>query len=276
MIPRYSLPEIADLFTDEARFGAWLEVEVLAVEAWAELGVVPGRRRARRCASGPASTSRRSTSARRSPTTTSPRSSTSCRRRVGQPAGAWVHYGLTSSDVVDTALALQMTRARRPASLDAAADARGGDRGAGARVPRHADGRPHARHPRRAHHVRRQARAVGDAGAPRPRAAARGPATRSRSASCRARSARTRTSIPRSSATCASTSGSQPVPATQVLAARPPRRGAVRVRVGRRERSSRSRSRSGTCSAPRCARPRSRSARASRRARARCRTSATR
>ncbi len=32
MIPRYSLPEIADLFTDEARFRAWLEVEVLAVE----------------------------------------------------------------------------------------------------------------------------------------------------------------------------------------------------------------------------------------------------
>src|SRR5207244_11321262 len=30
---------------------------------------------------------------------------------VGPPAGAWVHYGLTSSDVVDTALALQMTRA---------------------------------------------------------------------------------------------------------------------------------------------------------------------
>ena len=33
MIPRYSLPEIAELFTDEARFGAWLDVEVLAVEA---------------------------------------------------------------------------------------------------------------------------------------------------------------------------------------------------------------------------------------------------
>ena len=41
MIPRYARPEIAELFTDEARFGAWLEVEVLAVEAWAELGVVP-------------------------------------------------------------------------------------------------------------------------------------------------------------------------------------------------------------------------------------------
>ena len=41
MIPRYSRPEIADLFTDAARFGAWLEVELLAVDAWAQLGVVP-------------------------------------------------------------------------------------------------------------------------------------------------------------------------------------------------------------------------------------------
>ena len=41
MIPRYSLPEMADLFTDEARYGAWLEVEILATEAWSELGVVP-------------------------------------------------------------------------------------------------------------------------------------------------------------------------------------------------------------------------------------------
>ncbi len=41
VIPRYSRPEMAALFTDEARFAAWLEVEVLAVEAWASLGVVP-------------------------------------------------------------------------------------------------------------------------------------------------------------------------------------------------------------------------------------------
>ncbi|MFM8303920.1 MAG: hypothetical protein ACKOA9_06440 [Actinomycetota bacterium] len=41
MIPRYSLPAIADLFSDEARFSTWLEVEILAVEAWAALGVVP-------------------------------------------------------------------------------------------------------------------------------------------------------------------------------------------------------------------------------------------
>ena len=54
MIPRYSLPEISDLFTDEARFGAWLEVEVLAVEAWARLGVDPrgGRARGARARAG--------------------------------------------------------------------------------------------------------------------------------------------------------------------------------------------------------------------------------
>ena len=41
MIPRYSLPEMAALFTDEARLGLWLEVELLATEAQAAVGVVP-------------------------------------------------------------------------------------------------------------------------------------------------------------------------------------------------------------------------------------------
>ena len=217
MIPRYSLPEIADLFTDEARFAAWLEVEVLAVEAWAELGVVP----AEHARAGPRARRLRRrrpcTNARRSPTTTSPRSSTSCRSASARRPARWVHYGLTSSDVVDTALALQMTRAL-DAIIPAAAAARRRDRRTCARVPRHADGRPHARHPRGADDVRREARAVGDAGAPRSRAAAARARRRSRSASCRARSVRTPTSIRASSSTCASSSGLRPVPATQVLA----------------------------------------------------------
>ena len=41
MIPRYSRPEMAALFDDQAKFGSWLEVEILACEAWAELGVIP-------------------------------------------------------------------------------------------------------------------------------------------------------------------------------------------------------------------------------------------
>ncbi|MGH8977541.1 MAG: adenylosuccinate lyase [Acidimicrobiia bacterium] len=110
MIPRYALPEIADLFTDDARFGAWLEVEVLAVEAWAELGVVP-REHARtvreRSAFDVAAVHEREKVTDHDVAAFVD----VVQARVGAPAGGWVHYGLTSSDVVDTALALQITRA---------------------------------------------------------------------------------------------------------------------------------------------------------------------
>jgi adenylosuccinate lyase len=110
VIPRYSLPEIADLFTDEARFGAWLEVEVLAVEAWAQLGVVPAD--AARAVRKRARVDVNAVHERERVTDHDVAAFVDVvQESVGQPAGAWVHYGLTSSDVVDTALALQMTRA---------------------------------------------------------------------------------------------------------------------------------------------------------------------
>jgi adenylosuccinate lyase len=110
VIPRYSLPEISALFTDEARFGAWLEVEVLAVEAWARLGVIPqaDARAVRERASFVVAEIQE----RERITDHDVAAFVDVvQERVGSPAGAWVHYGLTSSDVVDTALALQMTRA---------------------------------------------------------------------------------------------------------------------------------------------------------------------
>ena len=110
MIPRYSRPEIADLFTDAARFGAWLEVEVLAVEAWAEVGVVPAADA--RMIRERASFDVEAVHERERITDHDVAAFVDVvQASVGQPAGAWVHYGLTSSDVVDTALALQMTRA---------------------------------------------------------------------------------------------------------------------------------------------------------------------
>jgi adenylosuccinate lyase len=110
VIPRYSLPEIADLFTDEARFGAWLEVEVLAVEAWARLGVVPeADARAIRERAG---FDVDAVHERERVTDHDVAAFVDVvQERVGPPAGTWVHYGLTSSDVVDTALSLQLTRA---------------------------------------------------------------------------------------------------------------------------------------------------------------------
>jgi adenylosuccinate lyase len=110
VIPRYSLPEIADLFTDEARFGTWLEVEVLAVEAWAQLGVVPAD--AARAVRERAHVDVAAVHEREKVTDHDGAAVVDVvQASVGQPEGAWVHYGLTSSDVVDTALALQMTRA---------------------------------------------------------------------------------------------------------------------------------------------------------------------
>ena len=86
MIPRYALAPMAELFADEARYATWLEVELLAVEAQAKLGVVP-QEAAAAIREPPPSTSRRSRHASRSPSTTSRRSSTSSRsvseRRTG-------------------------------------------------------------------------------------------------------------------------------------------------------------------------------------------------
>ena len=41
MINRYSRPEMANIWTEENKYKAWLEVEILADEAWAELGEIP-------------------------------------------------------------------------------------------------------------------------------------------------------------------------------------------------------------------------------------------
>ena len=115
MIPRYSLPAMASLWTDEARFSAWLEVEILAVEAWAGLGVVPPEHAAeiRQKTLGMISAADVAAIAAREQVTDHDVAAfvDVVAERVGQPAGAWVHYGLTSSDVVDTALSLTLTRA---------------------------------------------------------------------------------------------------------------------------------------------------------------------
>jgi adenylosuccinate lyase len=110
MIPRYSLPPMADLFTDESKYATWLEVEVLATEAWAELGVVPeADARAVRERAGFDVTA---VEERERVTEHDVAAFVDVvQERVGQPAGGWVHYGLTSSDVVDTALSLTLTRA---------------------------------------------------------------------------------------------------------------------------------------------------------------------
>jgi adenylosuccinate lyase len=114
MIKRYSLPPMADLFTDEARFAAWIEVEVLAVEAWAGLGVIPADdAKAVRERAPESTTELVEAVAERERTTDHDVAAfvDVVQERIGPPAGKWVHYGLTSTDVVDTALCLTLSRA---------------------------------------------------------------------------------------------------------------------------------------------------------------------
>jgi adenylosuccinate lyase len=114
VIPRYALAEMADLFTDEARLAGWLEVELLAVEAWAEIGVVPREEtkaiRARAPRSSPEFVA---AVAERERVTDHDVAAfvDVVQAEIGPPAGEWVHYGLTSSDVVDTALCATLTQA---------------------------------------------------------------------------------------------------------------------------------------------------------------------
>ena len=110
MIPRYSRPEMAALFTDEAKFASWLEVEILACEAWAELGVVP---RADATAIRKRAGFDVAAIEERERITDHDMAAfvDVVQERVGLPAGAWVHYGLTSTDVVDTALCSQLVKA---------------------------------------------------------------------------------------------------------------------------------------------------------------------
>ena len=114
MIARYSLAEMAVLFSDEARFSLWLEVELLAVEAWAKLGVIPEQDAAelRRLAPSIDAAFVQRVAERELVTDHDVAAFVDVvQESIATPAAQWLHYGLTSSDVVDTALSATLARA---------------------------------------------------------------------------------------------------------------------------------------------------------------------
>ena len=106
MIPRYALPEMLAIFSDTARFGRYLEIELLATEAHAVLGIVPAADAAR-CREAAPMVDRDFVAAVEERERRTDHDVAAfvdvVQEAIGQPAGAWIHYGLTSSDVVDTA-----------------------------------------------------------------------------------------------------------------------------------------------------------------------------
>ncbi|NOZ55415.1 MAG: adenylosuccinate lyase [Calditrichaeota bacterium] len=109
MIPRYTRPEMGQLWSDETKFQTWLEVEILACEAWSELGEIPReavdeiKRKARfdvqRILEIEAEVHHDVIAFL-----------TNVAENVG-PASRYIHYGMTSSDLLDTSLAVLLRRA---------------------------------------------------------------------------------------------------------------------------------------------------------------------
>ncbi|MBM3139527.1 MAG: adenylosuccinate lyase [Chloroflexi bacterium] len=109
MITRYALPEMTAVWSDERKFETWLRVEIAVVEAWAEAGVVPR---------ADAETIARDARVRVPDVMRyideTHHDVTAFLRSVADslgPESRWVHYGLTSNDVWDTATCLQLVDA---------------------------------------------------------------------------------------------------------------------------------------------------------------------
>jgi len=109
VIDRYSRPEMRNIWSDEHKFQIWLEIELLAGEAMAELGQIPKkdaaeiRKRARFSIPEIAEIEKRTN-----------HDVIAFLENVADsvgPAARWIHQGLTSSDVLDTTLAVQLSEA---------------------------------------------------------------------------------------------------------------------------------------------------------------------
>lgn len=109
MIDRYTRPEMARIWTLENKFRKWLEVEILACEAWAELGVIP-REAVERIREKAGFSVERILEIEEVTRHDVVAFTTAVAERVGDEA-KYIHYGLTSSDVVDTALSALMAEA---------------------------------------------------------------------------------------------------------------------------------------------------------------------
>ena len=103
---------MARIWSDESRLSRWLDVELAALDAWTEVGAVPGDAVAAIRAGASVPTPERVAEIERVTDHDTAAFVDAVTEQLG-PEGRWVHFGLTSSDVVDTALSLQIQAAGR-------------------------------------------------------------------------------------------------------------------------------------------------------------------
>jgi len=109
MIPRYTNPAMGAIWSDQRRYETWLEVELAAADAMADAGVIPAAAAAELRAKASFDIAR--IEAIEQVTQHDVIAFTTAVAEHAGPAARWLHFGLTSSDVLDTAQALQMRQA---------------------------------------------------------------------------------------------------------------------------------------------------------------------
>src|SRR5258705_12740468 len=109
MIPRYTNPEMGRIWSDQRKYETWLQVELAAVDAMARAGIVP-EEAARDIRARAAFNIDRIEEIEQTTQHDVIAFTTAVAEKVG-PSARWLHFGLTSSDVIDTAQALQMREA---------------------------------------------------------------------------------------------------------------------------------------------------------------------
>jgi adenylosuccinate lyase len=116
MITRYSRPEMRAIWTDENKLRLWLQIEQLASEALVKEGIVPSAdfdKIKAGCAAAEADLPGLLARQRELEKTLNHdviAFTTAVAEKINHPASRWFHYGLTSSDVIDTAFAVQMVQ----------------------------------------------------------------------------------------------------------------------------------------------------------------------
>jgi adenylosuccinate lyase len=116
MIQRYSRPEMRQIWTDENKLKIWLQIELLATEALVAEGIVPKKdfaamkAGADKCFADTKALTERAKEHEKILNHDVIGFTTAVAEQINSQSSRWLHFGLTSSDIVDTAFAVQMTQ----------------------------------------------------------------------------------------------------------------------------------------------------------------------
>src|SRR6266850_2274781 len=109
MIQRYSRPAMREIWSEQRKLEIWLQIELLASEALCAEGLIP-RKDFARMKSRAAFNIERCKELERKLNHDVVAFTTNVAENIGAPASRWLHFGLTSSDILDTAFAVQMVQ----------------------------------------------------------------------------------------------------------------------------------------------------------------------